>query len=464
MSPAPPAARREGLPIGRLTQFLLAALLSGCSPSEPLLPPEPSESPPNIVVILVDDLGFGDVGFLGSEIRTPRIDELARSGLVLERYYASAACTASRAQLLTGKFAARVGLENNVNFEDLHGLAEGVTTLADLLGSAGYRTHLVGKWHLGHLAPEHHPLRHGFDHFYGHLSGWIDYQTHERNGGIDWYRDEERLEEEGYSTTLLTREGVRLIRESSQEARPLFLYLAYNAPHFPLHVAPGKEMSAAGSEERRQYRTMVEALDDGVGEITAALRETGLAKNTIILFASDNGGIESFGASNAHLRGHKFTMYEGGLRVPAILTWPERIPAGRSAQVVTNLDVLPTLCAAVGLEDSDLPLQLDGANLLSPLVEGRQVPRQEIYFSLYHQRNWKSALLRGPVKLVHTRDREGRVTVELFNVAKDESERNDISSVRVETVESLLRSLQACAQDCGFGPGVKELTPRSHEE
>lgn len=445
-------ASRAALPLSAL----FTALMSGaCAPApdpEGPAPEPPAPPPPNIIVVLVDDLGWGDVGFNGSEIRTPNIDSLARSGAVLTRYYASAACTASRAQLMTGKFAARVGLENNINYFDEHGLAGELTTLPELLRGVGYRTHLVGKWHLGHRDPSHHPLRHGFDHFYGHLSGWIDYHTHERNEELDWYRDEEPLEEEGYSTTLLTREATRLIRESAGEERPLFLYLAYNAPHFPLHVAPGKTVIEKGSEERRQFRTMVEAIDDGLGALSAALEESGQAQDTLLLFASDNGGIAAFGASNGQLRGHKFTMYEGGLHVPAFASWPGRIAARRSGDFFTNLDLLPTLCGIAGVDESALPQDLDGVNVSPSLLGEREVAHEDTYFSLHHQQVWRSALMRGSMKLIHRQSEAGEVEIELYDVAKDPFEQRDLAPRRPKQLASLLQSLEARTLESGFGP------------
>lgn len=433
-----------------IAAVLLCPLPLGCSGGNGAAKPDAAR--PNIVLVLVDDLGHGDVGYNGSEIRTPHLDRLAGEGLILERYYASSACTPSRAQLLTGLYAPRVGLENNINFHDEHGLAQAVTTLPELLSEVGYRTHLVGKWHLGHRAEAHHPLRHGFDHFYGHLSGWVDYFSHERNGELDWYRDREPLVEEGYTTELLTREAVSIVRQAADEERPLFLLLSYNAPHFPLHVAPGKEQRPGGSPERQQYRTMVEALDDGLGALAEALEETGQDHRTLLFFASDNGGIASKGGSNGNLRGSKFTMYEGGLRVPAFLRWPGRLAPGRSPQVTTNLDLLPTLCTAAGMTAEALPPGLDGLDLWTQLGTRTTLPRKDLSFYLHHQAHWKAALLRGRNKLVHTRRKDGSVELELFDLIQDARERDDLTTSRPQQIEKLRAGLEQRAAQVGFGP------------
>jgi arylsulfatase A-like enzyme len=403
---------------------------------------------PHVLIVYVDDMGFGDAGFLGSELATPHIDSIAREGIVLERFYASPMCTPSRAQLLTGRYASRMGLDDNVNLPDEHGLPPEEVTLAELLRDAGYATHLVGKWHLGHRDPKHHPLRHGFDSFYGMLTGWIDYETHERDGALDWYRGETPFAEEGYSTELIAHEGARLIR-AHPAGTPLFLYVTFNAPHFPLHRAPGREPDSALAVERGQYATMLGALDDAVGELLVALEESGLRRDTLLLFASDNGGSVQHGASNAPLRGFKFSAAEGSIRVPAAIAWPAQLKPGRSAQVITNLDVLPTVCAAagIGLEHAGA---LDGQDLLAELRGGVTTERGDLFFGVQHFNTDRSALLRGRHKLLEIRRPNGPSTYELFDVFADPGERRELSRSEPELFGELRSAHDKLARDVGF--------------
>ena len=421
----------------------LLGLAAACAPSAA------PERPPHVVVVYVDDMGFGDAGFLGSDIPTPEIDSIARAGILLERFYASPMCTPSRAQLLTGRYASRMGLDDNVNLADEHGLPAAEVTLAELLREAGYATHLVGKWHLGHRDPAHHPLRHGFDSFYGMLTGWVDYGTREREGQLDWYRGEAPLEEPGYATLLIAGEAARVVREHPAD-RPLFLYVAFNAPHYPLHVAPGRELAPGLSPERAQYRTMVEALDAGVGEILGALEGAGLREDTLLVFASDNGGSVKHGASNAPLRGFKFSTAEGSVRVPAAVAWPAALQPGRSAQVVTNLDLLPTICEAAGIDAAALPAELDGTSLLSELRDGRTSPHDDVFFAVHHVGAQKSALLRGRHKCSRTRLADGQVHYELYDGLADEGERENLWRARPDLARELRVAHDELAREIGF--------------
>jgi len=376
---------------------------------------------PNIVVIYVDDLGWGDVGYHGSDCRTPHIDRLASQGVELDRFYASPMCTPSRAQLLTGRHALRTRTHRNIRWSEDHGLPQVERTLADCLLDAGYATSLVGKWHLGHRRPEHHPLSQGFEHYYGHLSGWIDYQTHERNGQVDWWRDGQPSGDEGYATDLLAAEAVRTI-ETREKSRPLFLCVTFNAPHAPIHLAPGRTPRRVG-EVRLLYETMVASLDDGIGAILDAIESEGISEDTLVFFASDNGGDTRYGASNGTLRGDKFTTFEGGVRTPAILSWPGRLTPGRSEQFITNLDILPTLCSAAGV---GVP-EVDGVDLADALLAGEIEARDQIFFYSSNGAVTHSALLTPPHKLVREAREGGKAREWLFDVAADEREERDLS-------------------------------------
>ena len=247
---------------------------------------------PNIVFIMADDLGNADLGYRGGEIRTPNIDRLATNGVRCESFYGMPVCTPSRAALMTGRYPIRHGLQTLVIFPSHgYGLPTDERTLPQALKAAGYQTYMVGKWHLGHADQKYWPQHRGFDHFYGNLVGEVDYFTKERGGLIDWQRNGEFLKEEAYFTTLIGNEAVKLI-EAQDPKKPFFLYFASLAPHAP-YQAPREYIDRYASipdEKRRTYAGMITALDDQIGRIVAALEQKGLRNNTIILFASDNGG------------------------------------------------------------------------------------------------------------------------------------------------------------------------------
>jgi uncharacterized sulfatase len=320
---------------------------------------------PNVVVLLADDLGVGDLGMNGSPIRTPNLDRLATEGAYLTHFYASAnVCTPSRAGLLTGRYPIRMGLAYKVVEPDsTHGLPDRELTLAELLHGAGYATALVGKWHLGH-ADSHWPTAHGFEHFFGLLYS-NDMQP------LALYRGREIVEEpvdQRRLTRRFTDEGLYFIRENRD--RPFFLYLAYTAPHIPLAVMSDR----AGISPAGLYGDVVEELDFSVGKILDALAEEGVAGNTLVIFTSDNGAW--FEGSNEPFRDGKGLPLDGGYRVPFVARFPDVIPAGvRSDAIAMNIDVLPTVSAATGVA---LPssLQLDGRDILPVLKGGTESPHE----------------------------------------------------------------------------------------
>lgn len=324
----------------------------------------PAPDRPNIVIILADDLGWGDVGYHGSAIRTPHIDRIAREGIEMDRFYAAPISSPSRAGLLTGRYPSRFGFRTAVIPPwRSDGLDDQEATLADLLGQNGYAHRaIVGKWHLGHTRKAHYPLQRGFTHFYGHLNGAIEYFTHNREGELDWHNDWESCYDKGYSTDLITREAVRCIGEYAKEG-PYFLYVAYNAPHTP-YEAPEEEIAEhipldefRAIEDKKQkngwiYRAMVSRMDKGIGRILDAIEASGQMDNTIILFMSDNGGVpgmEPYSVSTP-LRGHKFDEWDGGVRVSAAICWKKGFrQGGRKIDQVTGIiDVAPTLAEIIG--------------------------------------------------------------------------------------------------------------------
>src|SRR4051812_39558012 len=279
---------------------------------------------PNIVFFLIDDLGWSDVGFHGSEIKTPNIDKLAHAGARLEQFYVQPVCSPTRAALMTGRYPMRHGLQVGVVRPwAQYGLPLEERTLAQALKGAGYRTAIVGKWHLGHFRPEYLPTRRGFDHQYGHYNGALDYFTHIRDGGFDWHRDDKVCRDEGYSTFLDAAEAARII-QSRDKNEPLFLYVPFNAVHAP-HQVPDKYKTpyASMAEPRRTYAGMCAAMDEAIGTILSALDTAKMRENTLIVFANDNGGpAPGRVTSNGLLRAGKGTLYEGGVRVSCCAVWP----------------------------------------------------------------------------------------------------------------------------------------------
>jgi arylsulfatase A-like enzyme len=411
---------------------------------------------PNVVILLADDLGFADVGWRaapGGEtggdtggdggIRTPNIDRLAQEGVWLERFYTAPLCTPARAGILTGRSPLRMGLARNLGQNDTASLPLDERTLAESLRDAGYETALVGKWHLGYAKPEMRPNARGFEHSYGLFAGWIDYSTHKRGERLDWQRDGESVEEPGYATDLLAKEAVKRIEERDRR-RPLFLYLAFNAPHPPLHVPPGRRLDEKPGDDpnRRAYCLMVDELDRAVGEVMAALVREKIDGDTIVLFASDNGGNPEFGARNAPLRDGKFSTFEGGIRAPAALRWTGHVKPGTCDTFIAYTDLLPTLCHAAGVAAQPVK-PLDGRDRWDA-INKRPSPTgpQPTPFGCEREGEMRWALIDGAKKLVVVEDKKrGTSQRMLFDVLKDPSEAHDLASEGAADVERLEREL-----------------------
>ena len=314
-----------------------------------------NESPPHIILLLADDLGWGDVGYQGSRIATPNIDRLARTGVRLNQFYAQPVCSPTRGALLTGRYPIRLGLQCGVVRPWAeHGLPLNERTLPTALKEAGYKTAIVGKWHLGHNKPEFLPLKRGFDQQYGHYNGALDYFSHIRDGGHDWHKNDRRNGDKGYATDLLGREAERIISEHDK-SRPLFLYVPFNAPHTPLQATKKylEMYSDWPNKKRATYAAMATCMDAAIGQITTALKENEFpSDNTLIFFCSDNGGIPQFG-SNRELRSGKGTLYEGGVRVPAVMVWNGRLAANKIVNDPMHIvDLYPTLLKLAGVDQN----------------------------------------------------------------------------------------------------------------
>lgn len=419
--------------------------------------------PPNVVVFLADDLGWKDTGYQGSEGRTPSIDQLCREGIRLERLYAMPLCSPTRSGLMTGRHPVRLGLGYTVVRPwSTYGLPPGETTIAQVFRQAGYQTAAIGKWHLGHANKAHLPTSRGFDFFYGHLNGAIDYLTHERDGGIDWQRDGVTVREDGYSTDLLAAGADRWIAQRDKQ-RPFFLYLPWNAPHTPLQAPEDllERYANVKDPKRRKYLAMVEAMDRGIGRVLKRLETDGISSNTLVLFLSDNGGPRGAGADNGQLRMGKQTVFEGGIRVPGIVRWVGTLQPGNCSQILTVWDVLPTLSAACGITcRTNQPL--DGENWWPVISQGKAaVARENLFFCVHPERGPRQHALRdGKWKLV----RIGQSPIDapkemLFDVEADPNERQDVLSTHSEVADRLRGLMEKWIRQAPMGEASYSLEP-----
>ena len=426
---------------------------------------ESNSTLPNIVVILADDLGWNDVGYHGSDINTPNIDRLATEGLKLDRFYVQPTCSPTRAALMTGKSPKRLGISRAIAKNQKLGLDLNEQILPQYLNTLGYRSLMVGKWHLGNYTPAYAPPARGFEHFYGFLSGGIGYWDHNHGGGHDWQRNGQTVREQGYATHLLGDEAVVLI-EQHQSQQPLFLYLAMAAPHMP-NEAPQASIdkySQISNSNRRIHAAMVSELDDQIGRVIRALKKRDMLDNTLILFASDNGGLisnnaelastikklaglgtyffdrpvpistlEEFakfsydgGSDNGVLRGAKTSTLEGGVRVPALLWWPKQVTSGTHTEFFSVSDVLPTLLEAVGGGEI-IPEDIDGASQWRSLSKGETTPKPDYLVTGFDN----VSLYQPPWKLI-TGDR-----LELYNVFTDPTESVDLAAKHPKRVTQM---------------------------
>jgi arylsulfatase A-like enzyme len=406
----------------------------------------PRARPPNILFILADDLGYGDLSCYGRpDYRTPHLDQLAREGLrFTSNYTAAAICTPTRVALMTGRYPARlpVGLTEPLNYGDESvGLPPAHPTPASLLKLAGYETALIGKWHLGYL-PEYGPIRHGFDEFYGILGGGVDYFSHrEPSGKLDLHEGNVTVNQVGYMTDLLTDRAVRYVRR--RHAAPFYLALHYTAPHWPWE-GPGDTAASrmyrsvadtvkgrfvkgyADGGSLRVFTAMMQRLDEGVGRLLRALEDAGQSRDTFVVFTSDNGG-ERY-SYNWPASDGKTLLQEGGIRVPAIVRWPGRVPAGRTAdQSVITMDWTATMLGVAGAAPSP-SYPLDGVDL-TPLCLGEPAQFDR---ALFWRTRAQDAARRGRWKYLRSGDDEL-----LFDIPNDPGERSDLDIYQPQTLTSL---------------------------
>lgn len=387
---------------------------------------------PNIVLIVSDDAGYADFSFQGSEsMRTPHIDSIAARGVRFAQGYVTASvCSPSRAGLLTGRYQQRFGHEHNFpsNSKESIGLPVEERTLGDALGERGYRTIAMGKWHLGY-GPALHPLERGFDEFFGFLQGSRSYWPIQGTPRNRLQRDGDAVEEDfAYMTDLLGVEAARSIERCSEE--PFFLYLSFNAVHTPMHALEGDLLEVRGPTDRRRriLAAMTAALDRAVGRVLEALRANDLDERTLVVFVNDNGGAWNNSSSNAPLRGTKGTPFEGGIRVPFLMQWPDVLPGGVTYdKPVSTLDIFATVTAAVGSPAPERPL--DGVDLVPFLTERTDAPHRELFW----RRKKNLAARVDDWKLVVYKAKPAM----LFNILADEREEHDLAGQHPDVVERL---------------------------
>ena len=417
--------------------FIFSALGGLCSS------PIQADERPNILLILADDLGYEDLGFQNSpEIKSPNLDRLAANGIrFTDGHVTASVCSPSRAGLMTGRYQQRFGHEANVP-PTPHGMDLEEVTLGQKLQQAGYRTGIVGKWHLGNLDSQY-PTARGFDYFYGLREGSRSYfykpAKDDKPGnrhGIE--ENGKQVSFEGYLTDVLGSKAIEFINQKSD--KPFFLYLSFTAPHGPMQGTEEDiaRFSHIENKKRRTYAAMVWAMDRAIGKVIERLETNGDAENTLIWFLSDNGGATGNASSNLPLAGHKGIKFEGGIRVPFVLSWKKQFPAATTfAPMVSALDILPTCVAAAGgnvdeLADGQRPT--DGINLL-PFLKGTQagVPHQKLYW----HKLWFSAMRDGPWKLIFVQD----YGYALYNLDNDPSERINLSNKDPNRVSSMTDDL-----------------------
>ena len=434
--------------LGQYTMFITAILLTS------LLSVRAEKNVPNIVIIMADDMGYSDVGFNGcKDIPTPHLDALADSGVRFEQGYVSASvCGPSRAGLLTGRYQQRFGCGENAPEQGWPdnprcpnaGVPTSEQLISELLKPAGYQTGVIGKWHMG-LAEALRPNKRGFDYFYGFLNGAHSFTHANKKWGKNpelWpvYRNKMPLDYHGYLTDTFTGESVKFIERNKK--RPFLLYVSYNAVHSPWQ-APGnvaKKVRHIANKNRRVYAGMLVSMDDGIGRIIKSLKDQGVYENTVVIFLSDNGAPKSSSASSAPLRGFKGDTYEGGVRVPFVMSWPGKIKAkSHYKHPVSALDIVPTVVKLAGAQPAKK--KFDGVDLM-PFVMRKKSSRP--HDVLLFRRDDDYAIRNRDWKLLwNNGSPSGTRKVELFNLAEDPNEKTNLINKHPEKAKELQKQFDA---------------------
>ncbi len=403
-------------------------------------------------------MGWKDVGFNGcADIKTPNLDKLAAEGAKFTQLYVQPMCTPTRAALMTGRYPYRYGLQTAViPSVSAYGLDTTEYLMPQVLKDAGYKTAIIGKWHLGHADKKYWPKQRGFDYQYGAMIGELDYFTHEEHHVLDWYRENAPLKEEGYTTNLIGKEATKLI-EGHDTGTPLYLYLTFNAPHTP-YQAPKEYIDRypnIADPTRRIYAGMITCLDDEIGRVVAALDKKKMRENTIILFHSDNGGTRNamfagvmadmskvkIPCDNGPYREGKGTLFEGATRVCGLANWPGHIKAQAVDGMIHAVDIFPTLAALAGASTAKCK-PIDGLNVWDTIAEGKPSPRTEI---IYNVEPFRGAVRQGDWKIIWRTLLPS--SVDLYNIAEDPSETKNLADANPEKVAALKLRLDALAKE-----------------
>ena len=430
----------------RIVILFLSACCLACSDSP--------KTSPNIILMVADDAGWNDVGYHNEEIISPNIDSLARGGVILENFYVYPTCSPTRASLMTGKYASRFGIYQPIAMKSKQVLPSEVTTLPGILRAHGYQTGIFGKWHLG-LRPENGPLQYGFDYSYGFLHGQIDQMTHRyKNGDRSWHRMDRFVDEQGHATDLIVEEAIEFITSKRDAAKPFFVYVPFSVPHYPVQESAYwiEKYQNKMTNSRKQYAASISHMDHAIGLLCESLEQQGLSENTVVVFISDNGGQSNWTPTfeyqmrhgpypqlgdNTPLRGSKGQVYEGGIRVPAILHWPGKLGSFEYHGLFKITDMLPTLAAVAGVPLPD-ELLLDGDNLL-PALQGKEKMEQR---ELYLRTNQSLMYRKGNWKLIHHTNTLDSAKSELFQIANDPKEIENLVSEKPEIFRSLWDALK----------------------
>ena len=437
---------------------------------------------PNFIVFLTDDQGYGDLSCMGAtDFVTPHLDRLAREGARFTCWYSnSPVCSPSRASLLTGRYPGNAGVRSILaGHRTAPGLPQSTPTIATVLKDLGYQTYLSGKWHLG-LDEQCRPHNHGFDRWYGHMAGCIDYFSHIFYWGMnrggpgqdpthDLWEDNEEIWQNGeYFTEMIVEKAIQYIRDAVKSSKPFFLYVPFNAPHYPMHASQKyMDRFAHLPWDRQVMAAMISAVDDGVGAIMAELERQGIARNTCTFFTGDNGPSREtrnwldgtmdpyYGGTAGIFKGHKFSLFEGGVREPGILHWPDRIPGGQVLDApCASMDILPTLLTAAGGDCTKY--ELDGTDILGYVADGKPLPARDIYWEQSDQ----TSIRRGPWKVIlngRLIEEEGPVDdVWLSNLDEDISERMNLKDEQPELTAELKQAAKA------WRAGIEERWKREY--
>ena len=465
--------------------------------------------PPNIVLIVADDLGYNDVSWHNKEMLTPNLEMLARTGVILEQSYVQHICTPTRSALMTGKYPIHTGRQHSVLWpEEPRGLMMNITLIPEYLRELGYSTHMVGKWHLGFCGKEYLPTRRGFDSFFGYYTGSQDYYKHTRGSqtkprtvGYDFRNNEEVFKEAAgeYSANAFASKAAEIINSLEKSSKPMFLYLAFQSVHSPLQVPERYEnpFQHISNRARRTYSGMVLALDEAVGNVTKALKEVGMYKNTLIIFTTDNGGQTLMGGNNFPLRGNKATLWEGGTRGSAFIHGSMLKNKGRVSKGLLHVtDWLPTLVTVAGGDSKSLT-GIDGVDQWRSLMLDEQSPRKKMLYNVDPLKDGgngpNGAIREGPFKLIRgdpgrpdgwipppqVTDMNDEKSLEdlqelfrndfctskgkhqLFNIVEDPYEKNDISKDFPEVVHKLSDLLDNYEKGM-LAPDTADLVPEGN--